>query len=42
MLALISFATIVTMLRSNAPRTSIGGPLVLASHLVLLARRWPR
>jgi hypothetical protein len=42
MLAMISFSTIVTMLRSRRGRTSIGGPLVLASHLVLLARRWPR
>ena len=37
MLAVISFSTIVTMLRSRRGRTSIGGPLVLASHLVLLA-----
>ena len=37
MLAMISFSTIVTMLRSRRGRTSIGGPLVLASHLVLLA-----
>ncbi|GAA0836719.1 MAG: GGDEF domain-containing protein [Cupriavidus sp.] len=36
MLAMISFATIVTMLGSKRGRTSIGGPLVLASHLVLL------
>ena len=36
MLAMISFSTIVTMLRSRRGRTSIGGPLVLASHLVLL------
>lgn len=36
MLAMISFSTIVTMLRSVRGRTSIGGPLVLASHLVLL------
>jgi len=37
MLATISFATIVTMLRSVRGPTSIGGTLVLASHLVLLA-----
>lgn len=36
MLAMLSFSTIVTMLRSRRGRTSIGGPLVLASHLVLL------
>ncbi|AZG16548.1 MULTISPECIES: GGDEF domain-containing protein [Cupriavidus] len=36
MLAMISFSTIVTMLRGRRGRTSIGGPLVLASHLVLL------
>lgn len=36
MLAMISFSTVVTMLRSRRGRTSIGGPLVLASHLVLL------
>jgi len=36
-LAMISFATIVAMLRSVRGRTSIGGPLVLASQLVLLA-----
>lgn len=36
-LAMTSFITIVTMLRSGRGRTSIGGPLVLASHLVLLA-----
>lgn len=36
MLAMISFSTIVTMLRSRRGKTSIGGPLVLASHLVLL------
>jgi diguanylate cyclase (GGDEF)-like protein len=37
MLAMISLATIIAMLRSARGRTSIGGPLVLASHLVLLA-----
>jgi len=37
MLAIISFATIFAMLRSVRGRTSIGGPLVLASQLVLLA-----
>ncbi|MEN7528261.1 MULTISPECIES: diguanylate cyclase [unclassified Cupriavidus] len=36
MLAMLSFSTIITMLRSRRGRTSIGGPLVLASHLVLL------
>ena len=36
MLAMLSFSTIITMLRSVRGRTSIGAPLVLASHLVLL------
>lgn len=36
-LAVASLSTIVTMLRGVRGRTSIGGPLVLASHLVLLA-----
>ena len=35
-LAMTSFTTLITMLRSARGRTSIGGPLVLASHLVLL------
>lgn len=36
-LALVSLCTIVTMLRHAGGRTSIGSPLVLTSHLVLLA-----
>ena len=36
-LAMTSLCTIVTMLRGTRGRRSIGGPLVLASHLVLLA-----
>lgn len=36
-LAMISFSTVVTMLRSVRGRTGVGGPMVLASHLVLLA-----
>ncbi|ABF11010.1 GGDEF domain-containing protein [Cupriavidus metallidurans] len=36
LLALISFFTVITMLRSARGRRSIGSPLVLASHLVLL------
>jgi len=36
-LAMLSLATIIAMLRSARGRTSIGGPLVLAAHLVLLA-----
>lgn len=35
-LAMTSFTTLITLLRSARGRTSIGGPLVLASHLVLL------
>ncbi|QET05987.1 GGDEF domain-containing protein [Cupriavidus pauculus] len=36
-LAMVSFSTIVIMLRSDRGRTGIGGPVVMVSHLVLLA-----
>ncbi|CAG2134277.1 GGDEF domain-containing protein [Cupriavidus plantarum] len=36
-LAMMSFSTIVIMLRSERGRTGIGGPVVMMSHLVLLA-----
>ncbi|WP_019448972.1 GGDEF domain-containing protein [Cupriavidus sp. BIS7] len=37
LLAMLSLATIIAMLRSARGHTSIGGPLVLAAHLVLFA-----
>ena len=36
-LAMVSFSTIVIMLRSARGRTGIGGPVVMVSHLALLA-----